>query len=326
MKGIVIGKFYPPHKGHHYLIDTAIQNSDEVDVLVVDNPTYHIPATQRAKWLQEYHPTARVQIIPDINDDDNSPAWAQHTLQFLGYRPDMVFSSEPYGETWAAAMQCAYTNVDIARTTVPISGTKVRQDILESWNYLSDPVRTGLALRSVVVGAESTGTTTLSKDLAHELRVPWVPELGRSYTESIAPTKSDWQDEDFYRIGQLQQAYENELATRSDGIIVCDTNATATELWQQRYMGATTKKMERIAAKDKADVYIITSDDIPFVQDGTRDGEHIRHQMHTWFITHIKKTGVPYIIVAGSRTERLAVAKKAATAMIATRRIIPGVV
>jgi hypothetical protein len=48
--------------------------------------------------------------------------------------------------------------------------------------------------------------------------------------------------------------------------------------------------------------------------------------MHTWFITHIKKTGVPYIIVAGSRTERLAVAKKAATAMIATRRIIPGVV
>jgi cytidyltransferase-like protein len=280
MKGIVIGKFYPPHKGHHYLIDTAIQNSDEVDVLVVDNPTYHIPATQRAKWLQEYHPTARVQIIPDINDDDNSPAWAQHTLQFLGYRPDMVFSSEPYGETWAAAMQCA----------------------------------------------ESTGTTTLSKDLAHELRVPWVPELGRSYTESIAPTKSDWQDEDFYRIGQLQQAYENELATRSDGIIVCDTNATATELWQQRYMGATTKKMERIAAKDKADVYIITSDDIPFVQDGTRDGEHIRHQMHTWFITHIKKTGVPYIIVAGSRTERLAVAKKAATAMIATRRIIPGVV
>ena len=38
MRGVVIGKFYPPHKGHNYLIDTALKNSDEVDVLVVDNP------------------------------------------------------------------------------------------------------------------------------------------------------------------------------------------------------------------------------------------------------------------------------------------------
>ena len=44
MRGIVIGKFYPPHRGHHHLIDTALAASDEVDVLVVDNPAYHIPA------------------------------------------------------------------------------------------------------------------------------------------------------------------------------------------------------------------------------------------------------------------------------------------
>lgn len=322
MRGIVIGKFYPPHLGHNYLIETALKNSDEVDVLVVDNPEYRISAKKRQEWLAAHHPTAHVQIIPDINDDDNSIAWAAHTINFLGYRPDVVYSSETYGKPWAEAMGCRYVNVDIARTTIPISGTKVRKDFFASWNFLSDEVKNGLALRVVVVGAESTGTTTLSRDLADALRVPWAPEIGRCYTESILTTDKDWCDEDFYRIGRLQQQYEAEMAKRSDGLIVCDTNAVATELWQRRYMGKTTSEMKQIAAHDKADLYIITGDEIPFVQDGIRDGEHIRHRMHRWFITHIKKTGVPYIVVTGSPQARLHAARHAVDQMVAMRRTI----
>ncbi len=322
MRGIVIGKFYPPHLGHNYLIDTALKNCDHIDVLVVDNPAYHIPADTRRTWIQAHHPKATVRIIPDICDDDNSTAWAAHTIRFLGHRPDVVYSSELYGKPWAEAMGCRHVNVDIARETVPISGTKVRQDILRSWRYLSDEVKSGLALRIVIVGAESTGTTTLARALAEELSVPWVPEVGRYYTESILTTDYTWFDEDFYRIGRLQQAYERELAARSDGVIVCDTNAVATELWQRRYTGRTTAQMKRIADADKADIYIITGDEIPFVQDGIRDGEHIRHRMHRWFVSHIKKTGVPYIVVSGTHQERLDTALSAARDMIDMKRHI----
>lgn len=139
-------------------------------------------------------------------------------------------------------MQCKSVLVDLDRKLVPISGTKVREDILTSWDFLSRETKAGLALRIVVVGAESTGTTTLSRDLAQALNVPWVPEVGRYYTESILTSGGDWNDEDFYAIGRLQQAYEHEIAARSDGVIVCDTDAVATELWQKRYMGKTTKK------------------------------------------------------------------------------------
>lgn len=321
-RGIVIGKFYPPHLGHNYLIDTALANCDEVDVLVVDNPEYHLPAERRAEWLRARHPRAHVRIIPDINNDDDSVAWAAHTMKFLGYAPDTVYSSEDYGDPWAYHMGARSIVVDKARGIVPISGTKVRQDFLQSWQYLSDETKAGLALRIVIVGAESTGTTTLARDLAAKLRVPWVPEIGRDYTESILTTDTPWTDEDFYRIGKLQQAYEAEMAARSDGVIVCDTNAVATELWQRRYMGRTTTRMWRIAACDKADLYIITGDEIPFVQDGIRDGEHIRHRMHRWFITHIKKTGVPYLVVAGTPEERVTAAYKAAQEMIRSKRTI----
>jgi HTH-type transcriptional regulator, transcriptional repressor of NAD biosynthesis genes len=321
-KGVVIGKFYPPHKGHNYLIDTATQSNSEVDVLVVDNPAYSIPAEKRREWIAARHPETNVKIIPDIGDDDNSIAWGKYTIDFLGYRPDVVFTSEAYGKPWAEAMECEHVDVDIPRTTVPISGTIVRHDILASWDYLSDEVKAGLALRIVTVGAESTGTTTLAHDLAEKLRVPWVPEVGRYYTESILTTDKEWTDEDFYRIGHLQQTYENEIAKRSDGVIVCDTNAVATELWQRRYMGRTTSEMGRIAARDKVDLYIITGDEIPFVQDGIRDGEHIRHRMHRWFINHIRKTGIPYIIVHGDKQTRLQTALAASTRMIETNRII----
>jgi nicotinamide riboside kinase len=149
-----------------------------------------------------------------------------------------------------------------------------------------------------------------------------VPEVGRFYTESIMTSDIAWNDDDFYAIGRLQQAYENEIAARSNGVIVCDTNAVATELWQKRYMGKTTDTMTKIANNDTVDLYIITGDEIPFVQDGIRDGEHIRHEMHQWFVAHLAQKKTPYITVRGSQRERLAIALREANEMIATRKTI----
>ena len=112
------------------------------------------------------------------------------------------------------------------------------------------------------------------------------------------------------------------MAARSNGVIVCDTNAVATEVWQRRYMGETSDAMRAIGARDKADLYIITGDEIPFVQDGIRDGEHVRHEMHQWFIDRIQQTGVPYIVVVGDRDKRLTEAVKATKAMIKKNRTI----
>ena len=322
MRGVVIGKFYPPHLGHNYLVDTALAGCDEVDVLVVDSPDYHLPAEKRRQWLQEQHPKATVQIIPDIGKDDDSGAWALHTIKFLGRVPDVVYASMDYAVTWAAAMGCKHVEVDTPRIKIPISGTEIRKDILKSWRFLGNATRRGLAIRIVILGAESTGTTTLSRDLAEALSAPWAPELGRFYTESLLSTTKQWTDEDFYRIGRLQQDYQDAMAELSDGVVVYDTNAVATEVWQRRYMKRTTPEMEAIGSQEKVDLYIITGDEIPFVQDGIRDGEHVRHKMHKWFIDRVKKTNVPYVVVTGPRGKRLATALHAAERTIAEKRSI----
>jgi len=55
--------------------------------------------------------------------------------------------------------------LDQTRKLYPTSGTAVRQDLVPQWDMLSPAVRAGLAMRVVVVGAESAGTTTLSREL-----------------------------------------------------------------------------------------------------------------------------------------------------------------
>ena len=305
MKGLVIGKFYPPHLGHSYLIDYALAHSDTVDVLICDSPKYVIPARQRQLWLQAIHPTANVRIIPDLDDDDNSQAWADHTRAFLGYSPDIVFSSENYGEPYATFMNADHHMVDHTRLHIPISATRVRNYIIREWQYLHPIVKADLAIRVVVIGAESTGTTTLARDIAKKLHAPWVPEYGRLYSEGLLSANHKWNNEDFVHIAATQQRIEKRIASQSNGIIVCDTNASATQLWQKRYLHTTSKRVHEIAMHDKVNFYVITGDEIPFVQDGTRDGEHIRHAMHQDFITHVKKSGVPYLIVTGSKVSRL---------------------
>ena len=56
----------------------------------------------------------------------------------------------------------------------------------------------------------------------------------------------------------------------------------------------------------KADLYLLTGDEIPFVQDGLRDGEMIRHEMHEWFVAALDRQAVPWLLLRGSPEQRLA--------------------
>jgi HTH-type transcriptional regulator, transcriptional repressor of NAD biosynthesis genes len=76
-------------------------------------------------------------------------------------------------------------------------------------------------------------------------------------------------------------------------------------LWHRRYMGNQSAAVEEIANQGRCDLYLLTGDEIPFVQDGLRDGEHIRHEMHGWFETALQAQSVPWHLLRGSPQERL---------------------
>lgn len=99
---VVIGKFYPPHNGHHFLIDTALSQATKVHVIICAKTTDTIPAEIREACLRVMHPRASVFVIDDKYDENDSRIWAENTIRWLGRAPDVVFTSEDYGGLFAS--------------------------------------------------------------------------------------------------------------------------------------------------------------------------------------------------------------------------------
>lgn len=313
-RGLVIGKFYPPHRGHKLLIDTATAAADEVHVIVCERPGEDPPAALRAGWLREIHPAATVWLIDDRYDADDSAVWADNCRRLLGFTPDVVFTSEDYGDRFAACLGCKHVLVDRARAAVPVSGTAVRANPLGCWDYLEPTVRGHYARRVVLIGAESTGKTTLAADLAAALDTLWVPEYGREYWEKkmARGEPNTWRTEEFAEIAREQCCREDAAARLCNRVLVCDTDAFATRVWHHRYMGAWSPAVDAIAAEHRRpDLYLLTDVNTPFEQDGTRDGERIRGWMHRTLVEQLIAHRRPFIELTGSRAERRSTAAAA---------------
>lgn len=308
--GLVIGKFYPPHRGHKHLIDSARAQVDRLIVIVAHHPSQTILGELRKAWLEEIHPDCEIHLVPDELEDD-SAQWAEFTIHHLGRSPDIVFSSEAYGSEYARLMNARHGMIDQARVTVPISGTAVRSSPLDHLDFLEPCVRAHFIRRIVLIGAESTGKTTLAPLLAEHFQTRWVPEYGREHwQQKVRGLTMDgplpgWSEEEFVHIATEQQTRENLAARSANRILICDTNAFATGTWYERYYGRRSDRVDAIGKEAKADLYLLTASDIPFVQDGFRDGERIRHWMHKRFHEQFSPGPSPWALITGDYSNRL---------------------
>jgi NadR type nicotinamide-nucleotide adenylyltransferase len=322
----VIGKFHPFHTGHRHLIETALARADRVSVIVVARSAEPIPGELRARWIEEALPTVRVLLLDQdavglgIDDTDG---WAAETISVLGGAPDVVFTSEAYGERWAKAMSCDHVLVDRRRLTVPISATRIRRDPLANLAFLRGGARGHYVKRVLLLGAESTGKTTLARALADHYDTVWNPELGHMYTWFREDGGSNWRSGEFSLIANLQNWYEDFLAGFANRVLFCDTDAWTTGLFHEVYLGSRSPAVDAVACRHY-DLTIVCDVETPFRQDelGMRaDGPH-RRRMHEAYLAHLEASGAPFVVVSGSHAERMATATAAVDALVAgaTRR------
>lgn len=126
--GVVLGKFMPPHHGHRLVIQTALDQSNSVVIVVTSQANDPIPVAQRVIWLQQLYPTTTVRVLDVTFPVTDEIAWARGTEQAVGRRPAAVFSSEGYGQRLAELLNCSHILVDQARKQYPISASQILQD------------------------------------------------------------------------------------------------------------------------------------------------------------------------------------------------------
>jgi len=158
----------------------------------------------------------------------------------------------------------------------------------------------------VLFGPESTGKTTLAKDLAEYFKTEWVPEFSRGYLQK------KWNEEgkicgreDMLPIAYGQMALENSKAESANELLICDTNLLESVVYSQIYFnGYCHPSLLKHALKAQYDLYLLTYIDLPWVKDDLRDRPEHRDLMFASFKKALEDYNLPYRIIRGEGQDR----------------------
>lgn len=337
-QGLVVGKFCPLHRGHMHLIGSALDACDAVLVISYTNPEFEgcAPALRQA-WLDELFPQVRKLVIDDAilarlcaqrglpqqrlphNDADAAIhrafcAWL--CWELCEVRVDAVFTSEDYGDGFAAALgawntarlgqavQVDHVCVDRQRLTVPVSGTAARAQPHLAHAFLHPAVRAHFIERVCLLGGESSGKTTLAAALAARLGTCWAPEVGRERWVEQGGALVYY---DMLIIGRGQVAREDVLAREARRWLVCDGSALTSLFYSLDGYGRAEPALELLARRRYA-VTFVCAPDFDFVQDGTRRDAAFRARQHRWYLALLARFDMPYMLLEGTVEQRLSTA------------------
>jgi nicotinamide riboside kinase len=293
-----------------------------------------IPLADRVAWLRDTHSAQTNVTVAGIPCDapldvTDQRVWAaQVAAMRAGLRAagcptvvDAVFCGDDYGDELARWFDAASVRI----TRSPVSASAVRRDLAGRWLELAPATRAGLTTRVVALGAKSTGTTTIATRLQQHYAARggvWaatrnVVEYGREYTAlnwnrqpDRAITELAWKHADFDAIGVEQNRVEEAAARAGSPILLCDTDAFATAVWERRYLGVAARSEQPWTRVPRRAVYLLTDHTgVPWHDDGMREGDlDIRAAMTGWFADVLTAAGHSWVLLTGSLPERVELA------------------
>ncbi len=158
-----------------------------------------------------------------------------------------------------------------------------------------------------LLGAESTGKTTLAHELGAALALPGrsvtvVPEFLREFCDHHG--RMPRQDEQ--RAIADEQTRRIDAAARDHAIVIADTTALMIAVYSDHVFGDTALYAPALAAHARCGLTLLTGLDLPWQPDGLqRDGPQVRVPVDTLVRAALSRGGLPYAVVFGSGASRL---------------------
>ncbi|AMC34069.1 AAA family ATPase [Janthinobacterium sp. B9-8] len=158
-------------------------------------------------------------------------------------------------------------------------------------------------MKIAIVGPESCGKSTLAQDLSAALNAPWVAEYVREYFAQKGT--NDYQLSDIIAIAQGQLAAE---AAHNAPLLICDTTALVCKIWAQVRYGHCPDALTALYHPQDYALHLLTRPDLPWEPDPLRENPNDRDYLFDLYEADLKASGANYVVVAGARKRRLAIA------------------
>ncbi|MGE0019828.1 MAG: AAA family ATPase [Draconibacterium sp.] len=160
----------------------------------------------------------------------------------------------------------------------------------------------------VITGAESTGKSTLTEQLAAYFDTLFMPEIARSYVEGL---NRKYTYNDVEQIAKLQVENLNNLCTQQVPYVFVDTWLIITKVWFEFVYNETPGWLIDEIQKTKIDLFLVCDTDLPWIYDPVREnGGENRNILQNLYIKNIIEFGYNYKIVQGTNNDRLSNAIK----------------
>ncbi|OCB77491.1 ATPase [Flavobacterium piscis] len=162
-------------------------------------------------------------------------------------------------------------------------------------------------LKIALFGPESTGKTTLAKQLAEYYETEWVPEFARDYLQE------KWEEnqhicvaDDMLPIAYGQVALENKKLASAKNYLFSDTNLMVTKVFSEMYYGFCDPLLNEAALEHEYDLFFLTDIDVPWEKDDIRDTPDGRESVFSVFKQTLIDNKKPFITLSGNKESRLA--------------------
>jgi nicotinamide riboside kinase len=164
-------------------------------------------------------------------------------------------------------------------------------------------------MKIALLGAESTGKTQLSHDLAQALRaqgrsVAVVTEVLREWCVAAGRTP---RPEEQIGIAQEQERRVDEAVAGGADIVIADTTAVMVAVYSAMLFDDDSLMPFALARQRRYDHTLLTGLDLPWVADGLqRDGPHVRPPVDALVRAALVQAAIGYRVIYGQGRTRLA--------------------
>ncbi|MFV8341824.1 DUF4301 family protein [Flavobacterium sp. XS2P39] len=161
-------------------------------------------------------------------------------------------------------------------------------------------------IRIALFGPESTGKTTLAKQLAEYYKTEWVPEFARDYLQEKWDVSQQICDvDDMLPIAYGQTQLENSSALIANKYLFCDTNLMVTKVFSEVYYKFCDPLLDQAALAHEYDLFFLTDIDVPWEKDDLRDSPEKRESVFAVFKQSLIDNKKPFITLSGDKNLRL---------------------
>ena len=139
-------------------------------------------------------------------------------------------------------------------------------------------------IKIALFGPESTGKTTLAKQLAEYYKTEWVPEFAREFLQWKWDKKQlICTADDMLPIAYGQTQLENKRLLIANKYLFCDTNLMVTKVFSEVYYDCCDPLLNQAALEHEYDLFFLTDIDVPWEKDDLRDTPEKRESVFSVF-------------------------------------------